>query len=505
MFLFSGASGLGIKTIKNLDLTVGKSGTTTGRFFEIQTNSSGHVNTSGMIFRYNDGSTTRRLYGVTNNFPTDASAGAENDVARFINDNADNNGYGTGTVRYGLQGPLPVMVNDATVMEAGWKAEDAGTATDNASVATLTNQVSTLSLSRPTFATSPVWRNSTNGLAGRAGIQFNGTSQMFLGQAAATTIKGDAKTLFVAFKTPDDVANNTVQVVYKHGNQNTGMSVVMIGTSSTTEETIRLSIYSLNSGTMSVVSRNFTNIPKNKVYMVQMYFNKDGNNTTTNPKIGMSIDDENGQVGTEVKLDGTSFAATTINDETLGNPNTNISIGGRSGGVRFGEGYPGTAGTTPASDYNNAAGNGLYFGGTNGRFGEALLYNTADKDVRDAVYCYMRNKYFTNTANNNLEKGTPDDEVISGDAEFVNEVEVNPNPADADVNIAVAARAAGRIRVEVVDGIGRVIDVPYDDYATSNFTFNFGLDVRDYPSGMYAIRVVGAGDLNMTKSFIVRR
>ncbi|MEN9282468.1 MAG: hypothetical protein RL594_1403, partial [Bacteroidota bacterium] len=503
MMLFSGTA---TKTLRNLNLTVGKdpSSTTTGRFFEIQNGSSGNVNASNIVYKYNNGSSVTRIFGITND---DRSVGVLNDVAKFVNDVADNAGFGTGRVTYGEQGPLPY-----TSLEIGWKAEDAGTSTDNLGISQLYPMVGTLQLRPGTTATRPLWRNTTNGLNSRAALQFNGTTHYLAASATNAIISGGAKSLMVTFKTPDvDVTDNALQVIYKHGDHQNGMSIVLVGTTSSTTETIRMSIYDYASSTQRTVSRDFINVAKGTTYIAQMYFN--GADATN--RIGMSLDGNDGQVavstgGTEVKLGSGSFGVTTLTAPTL-SAATNVSLGAKSGSVRFGEGA--TAGTTGTTDFNNTAGIALNFGGnsagtasTTSRIAEVLLYNTASKGTRDAAYCYMRNKYLSSSAvDNGLEKGDPTDDVIAGDVEFMDEIDVYPNPAESDLTITVAARQAGQLKVEMVDALGRVVNRLYDGYATQNFILPLSADVRAIASGTYVIRVTGAGDLNMSQPVIIRR
>ena len=505
LMIFSGST---TKTVRGLDLTVGQSGgvspTTTGRFFEIPTGSSGNINTSGIIYRFDDDanpSTAQvRLFGITN---PDLSSGTMNDVAKFINDGADAVGVGGGRVEFGNQGPLPT-----TGISVGWKAEDVGTAAAlNGSQVQALNQMNPMDvpivLNPGGAATRPLWRNPANGLGGRAGLFFDGINDYLSKGVSESVVSGAQKSVFAAFKTSNsDVASGAVQVIYKHGNHENGLSIVLIGTTSTTTESIRMTIYDNVGGTQRAVSKTFNNVAQNTVYIAQMYF--DG--TSTTQRVGMALDDNSGQIGGEQIWTDASFDVTTLTAPLLMDATFNISMGGRQGSARFSDVIPGTNGPTSASDFNTGAPSN-FFGGAEARIGEVLVYNTAVKATRDAIYCYMRNKYLSSSGvNNNLEKGSSDDEdAIAGEFNtFADEVDLYPNPAESDVTINVAVRNAGQLKVDLVDALGRVVKTMFNDQASANFILPLNADVSNLANGTYVIRVTGAGNLSMSKPFIVR-
>jgi uncharacterized protein (DUF2141 family) len=491
LMLFSGTS---VKNVNNLTLQVGKdpASTTTGRFFEIQSGSSGNVNATNIIFQYNNGTSTTRMFGVTN---ADYSAGVLNDVAKFVNDVTDAAGFGTGKVNYGNQAPLPL-----TNLEIGWKSEDAGTATNNAGVLQVYPMIGTTQLRPGTTTTRPLFKTAANGIGGRAAVEFNGTARYLAATATTGIVSGSAKSVFVAFKTPNvDIADGTRQVIYKHGNHETGMSIVLVGTTSTTTESVILSVYSNatpgNTATQKAVSKTFT-AAKNTAFIGQLYF--DGGSTN---RVGVALDKDDAQVGEQVWGNG-DFDVTSLASPTIGVA-MNVSVGAKSGSVRYG------TGNTVTTDYNTTAGLGLYFGSTDGgQVGEVLVYNTAAKETRDAIYCYLRNKFLTTSSvDNNLEKRNNDDNdvVAGGDVEFVDEMDVYPNPAESELSITVAAKTAGRLKVELVDALGRVVNTMFNEFVSQNTVLPIMHDVSGYASGTYMVRVTGAGDMNMSQPVIIRR
>jgi hypothetical protein len=503
LMIFSGST---TKTVRGLDLTVGQSGgvspTTTGRFFDIPAGSSGNINTSGIIYRLDDdanpATASVRLFGITN---VDFSAGAMNDVAKFINDGRDALGFGTGIVVHGMQAPLP-----SDNLEIGWKAEDVGAAAAaNGSQVLTLNPMNTMAapivLSPGAAATRPLWRNPANGINGRAGIFFDGVNDYLSKALTGSVVSGAQKSVFAAFKTRNtDVADGAVQVIYKHGNHENGLSIVLIGTSNATES-IRMTLYDNVGGTQRAVSRTFNNVAQDAIYVAQMFF--DGSSTTQ--RVGMSLDNDAGQVDEQVWTDA-GFGVTSLTAPALPDNNTNISMGGRQGYVRFSDVLPGTNGATSAADYNNGAGVTNFFGGAESRIGEVLVYNTAAKSTRDAIYCYMRNKYLTTSSvNNNLKDGPSDEEVIAGEFnDFADDVDVYPNPAESDLMVSVMARSSGTLKVDLVDALGRVVKTLFNDRVSENFVLPISTDVSNLANGTYVVRVTGAGELNMSKSFIVR-
>jgi uncharacterized protein (DUF2141 family) len=498
MMLFSGVNA---KTVRNLIMRVGQTvavgTTTTGRYFEIQAGSSANVSVSNMIFKHHraqGANDTVRLYGITN---ANYSAGALNDVAKFVNDADDNAGFGTGRVLFGRQGPLPW-----STLEIGWKAEDGGSATDGALITNLYS-MTTRNTTRLVASTATRPALKTTGINNRAAFEFIGATRVMSATPNAAVMTGAQKTLFTVFKTPNTASfgSTTRQVVYKQGDHQTGMSVVLVGTTGTTYDLI-LSVYN-NAGTQYTATKTFTGLALNSTYMTQMYFN--GSDATR--RVAMSVETTSGFLGGASSdgtytVNGTDFPVTTIYQHPTYQTAQSISLGARVGGVRWG--------TDNTTDVATAAGASMYLGkgtSTNAALvSEVLVYTTADANTRDAAYCYLRNKYLgNNTVDNDLMKPGNNGETIAGDVDFEDQIELYPNPAESDLNITVAVRQPGRMKVEIVDALGRIVSTLFDDYATTNFILPMTADVSKLTNGAYILRATGANDLNLSQPFIIRR
>ncbi|MFN5378255.1 MAG: hypothetical protein ACK5BQ_05750, partial [Ignavibacteria bacterium] len=464
----------GVKNVKNLILTVGKSSSsaTTGRYVEVASGSTGNVNTENIQFKYNDNSTTTRLFGVTN---SDNSAGALNDVAKFINDANDVN-YGTGRVVFGNNGPLPW--ND---LEIGWKAEDGEVATEGTVVGRLNAMKNTTKIQNPATSTKPKFYNSAgtgaaNGVNTRAALKFDGVDDFLAATTTASVNGGSAKTVFVVFQTGADLANTNKMVIYKHGNDINGMSFAVLGDASGNDE-FELNIHNEKTGGATQrASLDVANLAANTTYIAQVYFN--GSDATN--RIGLALHNDAGDVAT-ANVTGANFDVTTLTTPAAGAA-THISMGARSGSTYI----DGIAETT--------LGAGHYF---NGKVAELLILNTASSTARDAAYCYLRQKYFSTQApDNDLAKEQAED-VVAGDNTFQPGLEVFPNPAEDEVNTHVAIRTGGRVVVTLRDALGREIVSMFDGSLGSNTILPLTTDVRYLPSGAYMIHVVGPDDLNL--------
>jgi hypothetical protein len=471
------------KTIKNLILTVGKSSSTstTGRFFEIASGSSGNINTENIQFKYDNNSSVTRIFGVTN---ADNSAGALNDVAKFVNDINDV-GYGTGRVTYGNQAPLPW--ND---LEIGWKAEDGETATEGTRVARLNPMKNTTKIQNPgTTTTRPLFYNSvgttaTDGINSRAALVFDGVDE-FLHASTTTQVNGgSAKTVFVVFQTGADIGTATDMVIYKHGNQTNGMSFAVIGDAAGNDD-FELNIYNEKTGgSTQYATLDVANLSANTTYIAQAYF--DG--SSTNNRVGLALHDNSGDLGTS-NVTSTNFDVTTLTTPAVGAA-TNISLGARSGSTYVDGGDVTTAGV------------GNYF---NGKVAELIILNTANSTARDAVYCYLRNKYLADQApDNDLTKEQGGDVVAGNESDFQNGVNVYPNPAEYEVNTEIAVRVGGRVQVTLRDALGRDIMTVFNGDVVNNTILPLSTDIRNLPSGAYMMHVVGPDDLNLAAPFMIR-
>ena len=462
--------GTGAKGVKDLVLKTGDE--TTGRYMEIVSGSSGNVSTERVVFQ----TPTKTLYGLQN---TDRSVGTLNDIAQRVNDSRDF-GFGSGTVQYGKYGSLPYA--DLT---AAWKAEDVETATNATSIQYMYAYQSTVTLGNGSFSsTRPKHHISAAGfLNQRSHLRFDGTDDFLDAFNNATINGGDQKTLFIAFRTGDATAKD--MVVYKHGDEIDGMSVVV-----TDDEEIELNIYDNNEHVSLVYPA-----AANTNYIAQMYFNgaSPAGNSTDNPRVGMAVDDADQQVDEE-KYDDTAFPITTLTTPalttTLERQESRVSLGARVGSA-YVDGAAVNAGNVRADFFN-------------GSVGEVIIMNTADKAIRDAVYCYLRTKYFgTNLGvENTLER---DAEVIAGETPTTqSDVMAFPNPADGEFQVEAHVATAGNVRVTMHDAMGREVMSLFEGIVAANTTLPVSVTVRDLPSGAYLIRMVDAAGTAVQTPIMVR-
>jgi hypothetical protein len=461
LFKFHGSAA---KTVSDIKLQIGNA---TGRIFEIVSGSTGNVSTERVLFANASGDA---LYGLMN---LDRSGGVVNDVAKLVNDKNDF-GYGTGEVLYGNYAPLP-----ASAVAAGWKGEDANTATQAANVSTLSAYVGTNLVNVSVLTSKPkFYSGDANILNGRAHLRFDGSD--FLDAATSAAVNGgDEKTVFVAFRTGAATAED--MVVYKHGDEDQGVSVIV-----DSDENIELNIY--EDGEVETLSYAAA---ANTEYIAQIYFNgTSANADATDPRVGLAIDKVDGQAA-ESKIVGgaTGFDKTTLTTPVIGTA-SKISMGGRVGSVYI-DGAE-VIGTT----------RGNYF---NGNIGEVIVLNTSAKSTRDAVYCYLRNKYFDGDNqgyDNDLERR---DNVIAG--EEVTEASLLsafPNPADAEFTIEAYVPTAGNVAVTLHDAIGRNVMTVFEGAVGSKATMPLTASVRDLPTGAYTLHMTGPNGLHMVTPIIVR-
>lgn len=468
------------KTIKNMILEVG----TSGRFIEIVSGSSGNVSTELMQFKYNPSGTSTRLFGVTN---ADNSVGVLNDVAKFINDINDVS-FGTGRVIYGAQAPLPW-----SSLEIGWKAEDSKVNTAGARVMEMYPMKGTTRIQNVgTTTTRPTFALATGGDAinGRAALMFQINESRFLHASTTAGVNGGTdKTVFVVFNTGDDLASNASDmVIYKHGNHESGISMVMLPDGG--QDDFELNIYNTSGGTTVRASLDVANLAATTTYIAQVYFDDAGGvvaNSDGTYRVGMALDNNSTQLGA-ANSDGSAFSVTTLATPTIGTA-SNISVGARSGSVHF----DGTNQT--------AAGQGHYF---NGKVAEIIILNTAAAATRDAVYCYLRNKYMsTQSVDNELAK-PGDGDVVAGERSFEPNISVYPNPVDDELTTEVVIRVGGKIRVTLRDAIGREIQTVFEGVVGDETVLPLTTDVRNLPTGAYMMHVSGADELNMVVPFMIR-
>ena len=446
------------KTLKDLKL---RNSDATGRFIEVASGSNGDVATERMVF-LNDAGT--QLFGTMN---TDRSAGAVNDVAKLVSDNSDF-GFGTGTVNYGKYAPL-VMAN----VVGGWKAEDAGTNTDNAQTRYLYGYAGGTLASGVSTSTRPTFRKDqgTGVYNNRGYLNFDGTTDYLDANTSADINGGSAKSVFVVFRTNTRTAD---MVIYKHGDEVNGFSLNIEDGGD-----VEMNLYNTGATTATYSTAG----SDGTVYIAQMYF--DG--ASTSQRVGMSLDAAAGQVG-EQTFNSTAFAAATLSTPTIGNA-SKIGVGSRSGSMYI---DGGTITTTTRDAYFN------------GSIAEIIVMNTADKGIRDATYCYLRNKYFNGNQDveNALER---DQDVIAGEPVVAEqELFAYPNPADELIDIETIVPVGGYVRVSLHDAIGREVMSIFEGNVPNNAQLPLQANVRDLPSGAYILRVVGSNDQYMQTPVVIR-
>jgi hypothetical protein len=140
----------------------------------------------------------------------------------------------------------------------------------------------------------------------------------------------------------------------------------------------------------------------------------------------------------------------------------------------------------------------------NGSIAEIIVMNTADKGIRDATYCYLRNKYFNGDQDveNALDR---DQDVIAGEPVIAEqELFAYPNPADEMLDIEAIVPVGGYVRVSLHDAIGREVMSIFEGNVPNNAQLPLQANVRDLPSGAYLLRVVGSNDQYMQTPVVIR-
>jgi hypothetical protein len=494
MFDFTGSTA---KSVKDLELNINS----TGVYFRIPSGSSGNVSSTTNInfFRDtdNNGTYETRLFGVTNG---SFSGGNKFDVAKFVHDAADN-GYGSGTVTYANNGPLPW-----TDLVIGWKADDAGHNANSSRVKTLEPMKSTTKLQNlnllsrrpqyflPTFANNPF--NS------KSFMWFDGADEYLESNTTSDVNSGSQKSLFVVFQLDSgSITNASDEVIYKHGDEDQGMSIVH-----TSNGDITINVYEgTNADTRESWLYKSTDLALNTVYVAQLYFNGNGTDNA-NKRVGAALDNNSGRV-TESNhanqngyVNNAAFTPSSLTTPATIDAASMISLGARSGSMF----YATWDQATPVVLSNQSVtteGRANFFGGT---IAEVVMINSASESTRDAVYCYFRNKYLTSSGvGNTLDK--PGDDAIAGEVgTFDPEIAVWPNPVQDDLTIELAVPNAGYVIVKLHDALGREVQTLFEGMVSTNTLLPVRADVRNVPSGAYMINVIGAGDVQLTAPIIVR-
>ncbi|MEY3385474.1 MAG: hypothetical protein RIR53_285 [Bacteroidota bacterium] len=495
LFKFTGSTA---KSVRDLILQIPN----TGKFAEIPNGNSCNVDpVTNVRFEWDSdpsGTTSyRRIYGVTNGAFSDLE---KFDVAKFVYD-AEDNGYGSGRFVYGSNGPLPW--ND---VEIGWKAEDGGVDGNAEKIKTLEPMKGGVKLQNLVSNSRRPALNTGANYNDKWSMDFEAVSSQYLEANTTTEINGgDQKTLFVVFRPLDGDAD---QVIYKHGDQTNGMSVVQLA-----DGRISLNVY--NGATDAtreswIFEADATHDQAefdNKVLIAQMYFNGNGTNNGDR-RVGAALDQETGRYTTEVNHTGAEqtngyvgsgkFSSTTLATPGTIGPANVVSVGTRSGSIYYASWDAGLA--APVNNSITTSGRALFY---NGSIAEILILNTAAESSRDDAYCYLRNKYFGGSqgTGNGLNK-----RVIAGDANADDESVVAwPNPADDRVSIEAVIPTSGIVTVTLRDAVGRVAQVLYQDYVQGGTLLPVTADVRDLTSGAYIIHVNGAeGSINHSMPLIIR-
>jgi hypothetical protein len=494
LFKFTGTT---TKSIRDLVLQVPFA----GRFIEIAAGNSCDVDpVTNVRFDWDHDNNAltdrRRLYGVTNG---SFSVNQTFDVAKLIHDVTDNS-YGSGRVVYGDNGPLPW-----NSLEIGWKAEDGGVEVAGEKIKTLEPMKSTVKLqSLISNGRRPALNTTAGNYNGKWSMDFDATANQYLEANTTAEINGGSKkTVFVVFR-PLDGADN--QIIYKHGDQTNGMSLVHLA-----DGRISMNIYD---GTAvdkreswifeSAASSHSETGFDNEVLIAQMYFNGDGTNNATR-RVGASLDRESGRIDSDVNHTGAdktngyvsnaAFTSATLTTPAVIGPANVAVLGARSGSIY----YATWNGTASVDNSVTSTGRSLFY---NGSIAEVLIMNTASESIRDAAYCYLRNKYYggTQTTQNGLDK-----RAIAGDKrEDMDAVSAWPNPADDRVSIETMIPTSGMVTVTLRDALGRVAQVLHEDYVSGGTLLPVTADVRNLVSGAYVIHVSAAGDVNHSLPVIIR-
>jgi hypothetical protein len=319
----------------------------------------------------------------------------------------------------------------------------------------------------------------------RSNLRYDGVDEYLDANTTTDINGGSAKSVFVVFRTGAASAND--MVVYKHGDEDQGLSVVVDDA-----ENIEIN---LADGANNVVLNYAANAGgtanTGTTYIAQAYFNgsSPAGNSTDNPRVGMAVDNVGGQVAESKWSDG-GFNVTTLTTPAIGAANK-ISLGARSGSVRIDGGTIVTAGR------------GNYF---NGEVAEVIILNTANKSIRDAVYCYLRNKYYgsgNQGVDNDLEKNG---DVVAGDetSPFTPELIAYPNPAEDAFTVEAAIPYAGTVTVTLHDAVGRNVMTLFTGEVSNNTMLPIEANVANLPSGAYVVKIQAANDVHLVTPLIVR-
>ncbi|MFM8770773.1 MAG: hypothetical protein ACKOE4_01925, partial [Candidatus Kapaibacterium sp.] len=498
LFRFAGSA---TKQIRDLTLRIPFA----GKFAQVNVGSAGNVSpVQNVRFEWdhnnNTGDGYRRIYGVTNG---SFSGNEKFDVAKFVNDTLDDV-FGTGRVVFGTNGPLPW-----TALSTGWKAEDAGSDVNLTKVRTLEPMKSDIPLQNLISTTRRPSLNTTgSAFNGKYYLGFdNALTQHLEGNKSDAIVGGDQKTLFVVFRPLVNTAEH--QVVYKHGDDDEGMSIVHLK-----DGRISLNVYNGNTNTTreswifeSGVTHSSTGFD-DEVLIAQIYFNGNGDNNDTR-RVGASLDRSSGRVTSEVNHTGdaktngyvanTAFSSFTLTTPAVAGAANVTSLGARSGSMYYASWD--AAAATPAAVDNaiTTIGRSNFYKGS---AAEVLILNDASITNRDAAYCYLRNKYFSGdqTVENGLDK-----RVVAGDDRGMDESLLAwPNPADAQLSFEAIIPQSGNVTVTLRDALGKIVRVLFDEHVQGGTILPVTRQINDVMSGFYMLHLEAAGDVNKAVPVVVR-
>ncbi|MEN9282466.1 MAG: hypothetical protein RL594_1401 [Bacteroidota bacterium] len=491
LFKFTGSS---TKSLRDLILVIPQS----GRFAEIPNTNSCNVDpVTNVRFDWDhdgdNGTALRRMFGVTNG---SFSVNQKFDVAKLIYD-VEDNGYGTGRVVFGNNGPLPW-----NSLEIGWKAEDGSVENNGDKIKTLEPMKGAVKLQSLISNSRRPALNTGNNYNGKWSMDFDATASQYLEANTSTEINGGSKkTLFVAFR---PLVGADDQIIYKHGDHQYGMSIVHLS-----DGRISMNIYDgttaakRESWIFESAATHSSNGFDDKVVIAQLYFNGDGD-LNADRRVGASLDVAAGRLTTDVNHTGTTgyvgsgdFSSTTLTTPATIGPANVVALGARSGSMYYAGWNAGTATVTDNSF--TSTGRSLFYKGS---IAEVLMLNTAAESARDAAYCYLRNKYFSGDQD---EQNGLDKRVIAGESTTdIEMVSAWPNPADDQVSIEALIPNAGPVTVTLRDALGRVAQVLLEDNVPGRTLLPINADVRNVMSGAYVIHVSAAGDVNLSLPIIIR-
>lgn len=498
LFRFTGSA---TKQIRDLTLRIPFA----GKFAQVDVGSSGDVSqVLNVRFEWDNNNNVadgyRRIFGVTNG----AYSGNEKfDVAKFINDAADEV-FGTGRVVFGSNGPLPW-----TALSTGWKAEDGNFDANLSKIRTIQPMKSDVPLQNLISTTRrPTLYTTGSPYNGKFYLGFDDAlTQHLEGNSSEDIVGGDQKALFVVFRPLVNSAEH--QVVYKHGDDDEGMSVVHLK-----DGRISLNIYNGNTNTTreswifeSGATHSSTGFD-DEVLIAQIYFNGNGDNNEAR-RVGASLDRSSGRVTTEINHAGddktngyvsnTAFSSFSLTTPAVAGAANVTSLGARSGSIYYASW---NAAAAPPAAVDNAV---TTIGRSNfyqGSAAEVLILNDASITNRDAAYCYLRNKYFSGdqTVENGLDK-----RVVAGDDRGIDESLLAwPNPADAQLSFEAIIPQSGNVTVTLRDALGKIVRVLFDEYVQGGTILPVTRQINDVMSGFYMLQLEAAGDVNKAVPVVVR-